>query len=77
MMYEEKAILVADEQVYVYVVRSVRYVVLDPTLSASCFKKHVYFGESIIGLLFVLWSVVSVKVLLVCQSVFVIIILAK
>ena len=43
MMYEEKAILVADEQVYVYVVRSVRSAVLDPTLSASCFKKHVYF----------------------------------
>ena len=42
-MYEEKAILVADELVYVYVVRSVRYGVLDPTISASCFKKHVCF----------------------------------
>lgn len=40
MMYEEKAILVADEQVYVYVVRSVRYVVLDPTISAPCFKRQ-------------------------------------
>jgi len=69
MMYEEKAILVEDEQVYAYVERSVSYVKHIGLNSLCClFQKACLFMSFWRGhnrLLFILWSVVSIKVLLV------------